>query len=137
MAKRNPSHEPSQRQLRVGEEIRRVLAEALERDELNDPTVEGFRVIISEVRISPDFSIAKVFVAPLGGGDVNAIISSLSLNKGQLRKILGRKIRLRVTPDLTFLPDNSFSEAHHINQLLHLPEVQRDLVADADEEADE
>ncbi|MBR7158382.1 MAG: 30S ribosome-binding factor RbfA [Alphaproteobacteria bacterium] len=134
MAKRNPAHEPSQRQLRVGEEIRRVLAETLERGELHDSTVEGFRVIISEVRISPDFSIAKVFVAPLGGGDVKEIISALSSHKGQLRKALGQKVRLRITPDLTFLADKSFEEAHHINQLLHLPEVQRDLNSDGEED---
>ena len=127
MSKSVSSRVPSTRQLKVGEEIRRILSDILQRDELHEPLLEGFKVIISEVRPSPDFSVAKVFVAPVGGEDVKNLLKKLEEHKGYLRKKIGSNIRLRVTPDLTFLADNSYDEAGHIEKLLHLPEVQRDL----------
>lgn len=125
--KKASRQEQSQRQLRVGEEIRRVLAEALERGTFYDSCLESFRVIISEVRISADFSIAKVFIAPLGGEGLSELLAELRKNKGYFRKVLGMKLRLRITPDIVFLGDQSFEEAQHINELLQRPEVQRDI----------
>ena len=58
---------PSQRQLRVGELIRRTLSEVLVRDELHDPDITRMSITVGEVRITPDLSIATCFVLPLGG----------------------------------------------------------------------
>ena len=66
---------PSQRQLRVGEELRHVLAEILGRGDLHDPALAGKSITVSEVRPSPDMRHATVFVMPLGGaGDVAEIV---------------------------------------------------------------
>ena len=118
---------PSPRQLKVGEEIKRILAEALSRGEVFSPLFPSSDVIVSEARVSPDFSVAKVFVATLGGGREQELLDFLAKVKGQLRKILGSKIKLRVTPDLTFIADKSFGEAARIEELLYRPEVKRDL----------
>ena len=91
------------------------------------PLFSSKDVIVSEARVSPDFSVAKVFVATLGGGREQELLDFLAKVKGQLRKILGSKIKLRVTPDLTFIADKSFGEAAHIEELLYRPEVKRDL----------
>ena len=64
---------PSQRQLRVGEELRHVLAEILQREGLRDPALQGVILTVTEVRASPDLRNATVFVSPLGGGDIKAI----------------------------------------------------------------
>ncbi len=118
---------PSPRQLKVGEEIKRILAESLSRGEVFSPLFSSKDVIVSEARVSPDFSVAKVFVATLGGGREQELLDFLAKAKGQLRKTLGSKIKLRVTPDLTFIADKSFGEAAHIEELLYRPEVKRDL----------
>ena len=60
---------PSQRQLRVGEVLRKAMVEILERVELRDPDIAGVSITVSEVSISPDLKTAMVFVMPLGGGD--------------------------------------------------------------------
>jgi len=60
---------PSQRQLRVGEELRHALAWILERGDIRDPGLGGIAVTVTEVRVSPDLGNATAFVIPLGGGD--------------------------------------------------------------------
>ena len=76
---RQSARAPSQRQLRVGEEVRHALAEALERGEIRDPAVKGVAVTVTEVRISPDLKNATAFVVPLGGGDAAPVVEALLL----------------------------------------------------------
>ena len=117
------------RQLKVGEELKRIIAESLSKGKVYLNGFNTAEAVISEVRVSPDFSVAKVFVSPLlATGDMQQLIDNMYLLKGQLKKILGGKIRLRITPDLVFLPDESFAEADRIESLLSSPEVKRDLV---------
>ena len=117
------------RQLKVGEELKRIIAESLSMDKVYLSGFNTAEVVISEVRVSPDFSVAKVFVSPLlVGGDMQALLDNMYLLKGQLKKILGSKLRLRITPDLVFLPDESFAEADRIENLLSSPDVKRDLI---------
>ena len=117
------------RQLKVGEELKRIIAESLSMGKVYLNGFNTAEAVISEVRVSPDFSVAKVFVSPLlAGGDMQTLIDNMYLLKGQLKKILGSKIRLRITPDLVFLPDESFAEADRIESLLSSPDVKRDLV---------
>jgi len=125
---------PSQRQLRAGELIRHALVDVLAREVLRDPDLEGVSVTISEVRASPDLKHANVFVAPLGQGDANKTAAAMNRCARFLRGRLGREIELRYTPELKFLPDESFDEAGHIEALLHSPSVARDLGPDEDGE---
>jgi ribosome-binding factor A len=118
---------PRQRQLRVGEEIRHVLAGIFGRDELRDPELAGRTITVTEVRISPDLKNATVFVVPLGGEHSPEIMAALRRGAGYLRSIVAHQLRLRYTPHLGFELDHSFDRAQRIEELLHRPEVLQDL----------
>jgi len=110
---------PSQRQLRVGEEVRHVLARVIERGELHDPELADVPVTVSEVRISPDLKNATAFVSPLGGGDADPLVEALSRAAPFLRRRVGQEMNLKYVPALSFQPDQSFDEAQRINELLN------------------
>ena len=93
---------PSQRQLRVGEEIRHALAEILLRTEFHDPALARAHLTISEVRMSPDLKHALVFITQLGNQDVRPLLPALTRVSPFLRAQLAPKLGLRVTPDLKF-----------------------------------
>ncbi|KKJ77182.1 ribosome-binding factor A [Kiloniella litopenaei] len=124
----------SQRQLRVGEEIRHAMSEILNRTSFNDPHLEGVIITISEVRISPDLKNATAFVVPLGGADLEAVTKSLNKANGFFRRELSHMLRLRSCPRIGFEPDTSFDEAAKINTLLQSDSVQQDLRHDDDDE---
>ncbi len=109
---------PSQRQLRVAEEVRHVLARIIERDELYDPALAGVPLTISEVRISPDLKNATAFVSPLGGGDAITLVQALSRAAPFLRRRIAQEMTLRHVPALSFHGDPSFDEAQRIQELL-------------------
>ncbi len=123
---------PSQRQLRVGEEIRHVLAGILARGAARDPDISGTNLTVTEVRVSPDMRNATIFVVPLGGAGMGAAIAALNRAAGFLRAQLGREMTLRHVPHLVFEADRSFDEAGRVNQILTRPSVRRDLDRDAD-----
>jgi ribosome-binding factor A len=118
---------PSQRQLRVGEEIRHVLVEVLARGELRDPALQGVSITVAEVRISPDLKHATAYVMPLGGTQVDDVVKALRRASGFLRGEVAREVRLRVAPEIAFAADRSFEEAGRIEAALRRPEVRRDL----------
>jgi ribosome-binding factor A len=125
---------PSQRQLRVGEELRHAVASVIERDEFRDPDLTGRAITVTEVRVSPNLQNATVFVVPLGGGDVAPILKGLKRAKSFLRHELARAVKLRAVPELWFESDSTFDEASRIDALLRSPEVRRDVTLE-DEEA--
>jgi ribosome-binding factor A len=109
---------PSQRQLRVGEELRHVLVELLTRGHWREPALADGRFTVSEVRISADLRHAVVFVTELGGELRAERLAALQRVAPQLRGEVTRRMRLKYAPDLTFRPDRSFAEAAHIEALL-------------------
>ncbi len=120
------SKEPSQRQLKVGEEIRHILASVIQRGELVDEDLMDVLISVTEVSVSPDLKIATAYVMPLGGKNVEVIIKALARCKGFLRKKLADNLKLRYTPDLRFRPDDSFATAGYIEDLFRNPQVSRD-----------
>lgn len=120
---------PSQRQLRVGEEVRRVLAELFGRTTFRDPDLADATVTVTEVRLSPDFKHATVFVARLGRSDIDALLPALKRVAPWLRTQMSHKLRLRAAPELHFQPDTTLDVAMHMDSLLKSPDVQRDLTA--------
>ena len=118
---------PTQRQLRVGEEIRHVLAGIFMRGECYDPDVQAASITVSEVRISPDLKNATAYFMPLGGKNRDAVLAALIRNNSILRKLVSDRMKLRYAPRIHFRLDNSFDEAHRIEQLLKSPAVARDL----------
>ena len=134
------AREPSQRQLRVGEEVRHALAQVLMRGELRDPALAGVSVTVSEVRLSPDLKNATCFVTPLGhsagqGPDEDEVIRALQKAAAFLRGQVAREVKLKFMPALRFRADDSFDEAARIDDLLKHPEVRRDI--DAPDPSDE
>ncbi|WP_299442167.1 30S ribosome-binding factor RbfA [uncultured Rhodospira sp.] len=119
----------SQRQLRVGEELRHALAWTLEEGNIREPALAGTPVTITEVRVSPDLRNATVFCMPLGGGEAAEaeVLEGLRRVKPFLRHEVASRVRLRYVPDLSFATDTSFDTADRIEAILHSPEVARDV----------
>lgn len=128
---------PSQRQLRVGELIRHALAEILARGELMDDDLARMLITVPEVRVSPDLRNATVYITPLGGGDPKAAEKAISRHARWLRGQVAKRINLKFAPDLVFRYDDRFDETAHIDELLHSPEVARDLAGEAKDDADQ
>jgi ribosome-binding factor A len=126
---------PGQRQLRVGEEIRHVLAGVFGRDELHDPDLAGRTITVTEVRISPDLKNATAFVVPLAGEHSPEIMAALRRGAGFLRSLVAHQLRLRYTPHLSFELDQTFDRAQRIDELLHRPEVLQDLAPQDEEDS--
>ena len=118
---------PSQRQLRVAEEIRHVLAGVFLRGEIRDPDLTDVAITVTEVRVSPDLKHATAFVARLGRSDIAEKLPALRHAAPFLRRQLAHALRLRYAPELSFQADTSLDYAMHINEVLHSPEVRRDL----------
>jgi ribosome-binding factor A len=118
---------PSQRQLRVAEEIRHVLAGVFLRGEIRDPALEGVQITVTEVRVSPDLKHATAFVTRLGRSDVADKLPALRHAAPFLRRQLAHALRLRYAPEVSFQADTSIDYAMHFDEVLHSPEVRRDL----------
>lgn len=123
----NENSGPTQRQLRVGELIRRSLAEVLSRGDLYDPDIAHMSITVGEVRTSPDLKVATVHVMPLGGQNVELAIEALNRNKGELRRLLNKSVHLKFSPELRFMQDTTFDQMDETRRLLDQENVQRDL----------
>ena len=121
---------PSQRQLRVGEELRHALARILERGDIRDPRLAGVAVTVTEVRASPDLRNATAFVMPLGGGEIEEVVAALNRAAPFVRRQMGKAVKLKYLPGINFIADQSFDEAGRINDLLKEPSVARDLASE-------
>ena len=117
MAKR-ARHGSSQRQLRVGELVRKGLSEVLRGGDIHHPDVAGASITVTEVRLSSDLRNATVFVLPLGGKNAEAVLEGLDLCAPFLRGRLAREVELRPAPVLSFLLDDSFDQAERVEALL-------------------
>ena len=118
---------PSQRQLRVAEEIRHVLAGIFMRHEFRDPDLAGAEITVTEVRLTPDLKHAMVFVSRLGRSDVEELIPVMKRASAYMRGQVAHALRLKFAPDLHFQPDHALDYAMKIEKLMHQPEVARDL----------
>lgn len=119
--------EPSVRTLRVGEQVRHVLSEILQRGDVHDDVLASHVVSITEVRMSPDLRHATVFVKPLLGKDEDAVLKALRTNTAYLQREVAKRVRMKYAARLKFLADESFDEGSHIDRLLRDPAVARDL----------
>jgi ribosome-binding factor A len=103
----------SQRQLRVGEQVRHAMADILAQGNVHDADLEGHIITVPEVRMSPDLKLATVYVMPLGGRDTDAVIAALGRNKKFLRGEIAHRVNLKFAPDIRFRVDDRFDEAHN------------------------
>ena len=124
---RNTGQGPSQRQLRVGELIRRTLADVLNRGEIHDPDLNRLSITVGEVRTSPDLRVATAFILPLGGGDRSAALDALNRNRASLRNAVNRELTLKRSPELRFEIDETYDRMDETHRLFGLSNVRRDL----------
>lgn len=127
MVKQLASKAPSQRQLRVAEEIRHVLGRMMSQ---NDLFIEGLKpssIMITEVQISPDLAYATVFVRGIGDVDTTEQVKLLNAHKGPFRYRVGKSVRLRIVPQLIFREDSAFEESDYITAILNDPRVRADI----------
>lgn len=126
---------PSQRQLRVGELIRRTLSEMLSRAEIHDTDLNRMSITVGEVSLSTDLKVATVYVMPLMGTVTPAeAIAALARNKFELRRRLGAEMTLKYAPDLRFRADETFDRLDETRRMFADPVVQRDLAQPDDDE---
>ena len=117
----------SVRLLRVGEQVRHVLSEILQRGDVHDETLRNHLVSITEVRMSPDLRHATVFVKPLLGQDEEAVLKALRTHTAYLQREVARRVRTKYAAKLKFVPDESFDQGGRIDRLLRAPKVVQDL----------
>jgi ribosome-binding factor A len=135
MSRRRPSEQRdnrghSQRQLRVGEELRHLLAELLERGDMRDPELREASITVTAVDVSPDLRSASAFIMPLGGQDEARLLAAMRRAAPWFRARVGERAGLRYAPEIRFEIDRSFDEADRIGTLLRRPDVARDIKDD-------
>ena len=108
----------SQRQLRVGEELRHLISNALLRETFYDQIIENNNITITEVNVSPDLKNAKVYIMPLGGENKLEVLDSLNKSNGRIKKLISSNINLRQIPKLQFKIDETFEYAKNIENIL-------------------
>lgn len=133
--KSNEGSGPTQRQLRVGETIRRALSEVLARGDVHDPDLNRLSITVGEVRTSSDLKIATAYVLPLGGEGQDEVLKLLARNKGELRRQVSKKLTLKFAPDLRFQLDQTYDQMDETRRMLNEDRVRRD--ADAPDEPTE
>jgi len=124
------SKTPNQRPLRVGEEMRRIIADIFIRSECRSPDLFDATITISEVRVAPDMKNATAFFMPLAGQDKEKLLKALKASSPEIRHLVSKRMKLRHTPKIHFSLDESFEVAQKIDSLLKSPEVARDLTKD-------
>lgn len=127
---RNRHHEgtgPSQRQLRVGELIRRTLSEVLTRGDIHDPDLNRMSITVGEVQTSPDLKVATAYVLPLGGGNAEEALSVLRRNRHELRRAVSKSVSLKYSPEIRFAIDETFDRMDDTRRMLSQATVRRDI----------
>ena len=117
----------SNRQLRVGQEVRRVIAEAIEQDNVRSQLIADAFITITNVIMSPDLKYATVYLTTLNGKNLGEILEQLTADKWLFKKLVADKLKLRFTPEINFRADDTFEETERINRLMNDPKVKADL----------
>ena len=112
---------PTQRQLRVGEQIKHMIVEMLQRGKFGDPLLFdiGHTVTVTEVSVSPDLKQATAFIIKLQGSEMGSMLTALNGEAHAFQKEIARKLQTRFTPKLRFVGDDSFEKSARIEELLH------------------
>jgi len=124
------SHAPSQRQLRVGELIRHELAALFARGETGDPALDRIGVTVLEVAVSPDLRIVTAYVRPFQQGAGQELLAAMERNKKYIRGLISPRLNMKFMPELRFKLDTTIDYAAHVDELLQIPAVRRDLEKD-------
>lgn len=118
---KSSTNQPSQRMLRVAEQIKHVLAQSLTRGHFHNPLLmdAASSVTVTEVRVSPDLKHATAYVISLGGMNMEEILPALNDETHALQKEINRQTQLKFTPKLQFRMDDTFDKALRIDSILN------------------
>ena len=111
---------PSDRQLKVGENLRKAISFMMQNHSFHNPIIDKASILITEVRISPNLSNASVYISTLGG--INNSESLTSALNNAWRPLVGpltRELKLRRAPRLNFMLDDSFERQTFIDNLIN------------------
>lgn len=125
--KHRPAREPSQRQFRVGELIRRTLSDVLNKGEIHDPELNRFSITVGEVVATPDLKLATAYVMPLGGDNREEALLALRRNRAELRRAVHKQLTLKYSPELRFELDETFDRMDDTREMFARDDVRRDL----------
>ncbi len=121
---------PSQRQLRVGELIRRRLSDVLAQGDIHDPDLNRLSITVGEVRCSPDLKIATAYVLPLGGDNREEALAALRKNRSEIRRVVAKGLALKFSPELRFAIDETYDQLDTTRRLFSDETVRRDIDSD-------
>ena len=118
--KRSTTNDPSQRMLRVGEQIKHVIADALSRGHFHEPVLmeKASSITVTEVRVSPDLKHATAYVMSLGGQLMDEIMPALNEEAFNFQKEINRQTQLKFTPKLQFRKDETFDKAMKLEGII-------------------
>lgn len=119
---------PSQRQLKVGEEIRHLVSDILHKTDFHHAAIGKKSINLSEVRMSPDLRHARIYILPLQGEKESGVVDALNELAPKIRHLLAKRWTLKFLPKLKFVKDEAFFEAAKIDALFHSEHVAQDLV---------
>lgn len=122
------AQELSQRQLRVGQEVRKVIAEAIEQGDVRSPEIQEAFITITQVIMSPDLKYATVYLTTLNGKNLGIVLEQMQAEKWQFKKLVASKLKLRYTPEINFRVDDTYDEVERVNKLMSDPKVQQDII---------
>ena len=121
------------RQKRVGELVREEIAKIIQSD-LKDPRI-GFTSVMA-VRMSPDLRYANIYVSLLGtDSEKKSSLVGLRRSSGWIRREIGKRLRLRFTPEIRFFEDTSLDDVFHLEEVFK--QIQEDREAQENEPSDE
>lgn len=121
--------EQSQRQLRVGQEIKKIIAAEINQGRVRNLEDIETLVTIMEAQVSPDLKYADVYFITSNKETDEQVLEGLQLAANHFRKVVAAKTTLRYVPEIRFRIDNTFAEVDKIEKLLHDPKVSKDLEA--------
>ena len=118
---------PSQRMLKVGEQIRRTLSTVLQRGEVHDPDLNRMMITVGEVRMSPDLRVATAYILPLGGKNKEEALDAVRRNRHEIRHLVVKGGSQKFAPELRFEIDGTFDQMDATRAMLADGHVRRDL----------
>ena len=110
---------PSQRQLRMGEQVRHALSATLQRGKFHDADLlENVAMLsINEVRMTPDLKNAKAYVSSLSEADLAPVLEALNAAAPYFQKELNNKLDAKFTPRVRFVEDTSQEEVNKLERI--------------------
>jgi len=114
----NTSKPLSQRQLKVGETLKKIIANIFIKDQIVLPSISTRNITITEVRVSPDLRHAKVYFIPLSGSKAELALDALNHFSYEVKKRVKASWTAKFLPNLKFVLDKSFDYAEKIEKII-------------------